>query len=141
MKYITAQQLTNFNACRDGVEAFVKRFGHRAPAKAVFAALFRGKKLDWANWLIARLLSRKDKIRYAIYAAGLVLEIFEKKYPDDDRPRKAIKAARVVLKKNNVKTRSAASAASAAAYAAADAADAAMKTRIIRYGIRLLERN
>ena len=164
MKRITLSQLNKLAACTDGVAWFVEHFKESADSKAVFATLIKAGKLDWANWLIVRLLSHKNQIRYAIYAAEQVLGIYEKQYPDDDRPREAIKAAELVLKRNTKKNRvaanaaakAAANAAANAAYAAADAAYAAaytanaaanatdaanaaayaaMKEKIIRYGL------
>lgn len=42
--------------------------------------------------------TRKDSVSLAVYAAKLVIKIYEKKYPNDDRPRKAIEAAEYWLK-------------------------------------------
>ena len=125
MKTITSEYLGTINACQDARTAFAEKFPKGAPVRTVFAALLKGNKLDWANWLVARLLNSKDRIRYAIYAAEQVIEIYEKKYPDDTRPRKAIEAAKAVLKINNKANRDAANAASAAVYAAAYDANAA----------------
>jgi hypothetical protein len=154
------------SACADGYEWVLKR-GYD-DAKKTVEELIKIGKLDWANWTIARALDRKGKIRYAIFAAEQVIDIYEKKYPDDKRPRKAIEAAKKVLKDDTEGNRNAAyaaanAAANAAAYAAANAADAAanaadaaanaayaaayaayaaarnkMKEKIIRYGITLL---
>ena len=67
-----------------------------------------------------------DSISLAIYSAKQVIKIYEDKYPNDSRPRDAIKAAGVYLKTPNKKTADAVRAAAAdAADAAADAADAA----------------
>jgi len=52
---------------------------------------------DWSNWLLSRVLPLDDKIRYAIFAAELALDIFEKEFPEDKRPRNAIKSAREYL--------------------------------------------
>ena len=82
---------------------------------------------DWASWLIVRFMSNEQKVQYAIFSAEQVIDIFEKKYPNDDRPRKAIEAAKNYLKDKSKKKAYAADAADAAAYAAyaADAAYAA----------------
>ena len=128
MKTITSKYLRTINACQDARTAFAEKYPKGAPVRTVFAVLLKEKKLDWANWLVARLLNRKDRIRYAIYAAEQVIEIFEKKYPDDNRPRKAIEAAKAVLKKNNKANRDAADAAEMTANAAVYAADAAEMT-------------
>ena len=65
---------------------------------------------------------KTTSIKLAIYAAELVIDIYEKQYSKDDRPRKAIEAAKKYLKKP---TADAAYAARDAAYAADAAADAA----------------
>ena len=84
-------------------------------------------RFEWANWLIVRLLSRKDAVRYAVFASEQVIEIFEKIYPEDKRPRQAIDTTKAWLEDDTVETRNAASAAAASAAAAyaASAADAA----------------
>ena len=66
--------------------------------------------------------TKKDSVKLAIYAAELVIENFEKKYPDDKRPREAIEASKKWLKYPTEKNRAAAYAAASAAYAAYAAA-------------------
>ena len=61
-------------------------------------------------------------VKWAIACASRVLHIFEKKYPDDLRPRQALEAAMRWLNSPTKTNRVAAVAAAAAAYAAADAA-------------------
>jgi hypothetical protein len=87
---------------------------------------------DWANWIIVRFMTHEQKIQYAIFAAEQVIDIYEKKYTNDARPRKAIESAKNYFKDKSVKNKKAAyaaadaaAAAAAAAYAAADAAAAA----------------
>ncbi len=69
----------------------------------------------------------KANILYAIYSAEAVLPIYENKYPNDNRPRLAIEAAKTVLKYPTEENKAKARAAWAAwaAWAAADAANAA----------------
>jgi transcription termination factor NusB len=69
-----------------------------------------------------------DSVEMAIYAAELVIDHYEKDYPNDSRPRQAIEAAKAYLKDPttaNAAAHDAAAAAHAAAYAAHDAAAAA----------------
>ena len=74
--------------------------------------------------------TKKDSVAFAIYSASLVLKIYEDKYPNDDRPRKAIEAAQTWLKNPTEKNRVAAWAAGDAAGAAwAAAGDAAWAAR------------
>ena len=65
--------------------------------------------------------TKNDSVALAIHVAELVIGIFEDAFPADDRPRKAIEAARAYLQTGN----SDAAAARAAAAAYADDADAA----------------
>lgn len=110
----------------------------------VLHTLIKYKEYSWANWLIVRLMTHPQQIRYAIYAAEKVIKIFEEEYPDDNRPREAIRAAKRYLKNPTKKNANAADAADAAdaAYAAAYAADAAdaadekMLKQILNYGIK-----
>ena len=81
-------------------------------------------KYKWCSWLLSRILPKDEKIKYAIYSARLVIDIFEKKYPNDNRPRKAIEAAELYLE-GKVTKEQIGDAVDAAAYAAADAANAA----------------
>ena len=80
---------------------------------------------DYARWLFTRLMTVKQRREIAIFAAKLVLPIFEKRFPKDKRPREAIEAAVKVLKHDTEENRNAAYAAAYAADAAANAADAA----------------
>ncbi|HEY0701166.1 MAG TPA: hypothetical protein VGD60_00215 [Candidatus Acidoferrales bacterium] len=88
------------------------------------------ERADWMLWLCGRMVgtdgwpTRQEVVLAACSCAETVLHHFEKKYPQDDRPRKAIEAARAWTS-GNLDTESlykARRAAYAAAYAAADAA-------------------
>jgi lipid A disaccharide synthetase len=164
---ITMEWLEKNNACRESRLEFLAQSFKSIDGKKLVGLLIKKEKSDWANWLVVRLMSRKQQIRYAIYAAEQVVGIFEKKYPNDDRPRKAINSAKAYLKSPTKKNKDAANAAAhaaanaayAAAYAAyaanaaahaaadaavyasnaADAANSKMKIKIINYGLKLLK--
>jgi hypothetical protein len=96
------------------------------------------KQEDKEVWSQMKLVNawkwqKKDSVALAIYAAELVLDIFEKYDSKDKRPREAIEAAKKYLKypidKNSYAADAAAYAARAAADAAAYAADAIASTR------------
>jgi len=74
------------------------------------------------NRKVAGLLSRKDKIRYAIHAARLVIDTYEERNPSDNRPRLAIEAAEKVLESDTEETRAAAKEAYFGAYLAYESA-------------------
>ena len=139
---LTKKWLEEKTACDSGVEWFKAQ--KQTDSIKVLDALIADDKLDWANWLIVRMMTRPQCLVYAIYAAEQVLDIFENKYPKDDRPRKAIEAAKEVLKHDTPAARAAAGAAGEAAWSAAwSAARAAvlqeMRLRIVRYGMGLLK--
>ena len=66
--------------------------------------------------------TKKDSVSLAIFSAELCLKEFEKLYPNDNRPRKAIDAARAVLAHDTAKNRSAAELAARSARSARSAA-------------------
>lgn len=148
--------LKEVSACSVGVKWFKNQ--EETDCIKVIKKLIKEDKLDWANWTISRALSKENKIRYAIYAAEQVIDIFEKVYPKDKRPREAIQAAKNYQNDPTEEKRDAAWDARDAAWAARDARDAAwaawaawdagdaagdardaMKTKIIKHGIKLLE--
>ncbi len=60
------------------------------------------KQLDLPDWYANERTRRRVQIRFAIICAEKVLEYFEKTNPEDQRPRKAIQAAREFLETNDV---------------------------------------
>ncbi|KKK98132.1 hypothetical protein LCGC14_2645780 [marine sediment metagenome] len=83
--------------------------------------------VKWKKW------TKKDSIALSIFAAELILDNYEKEYPNDSRPRDAIKAAKKVLKHDTIKNRSAARSAAESAMSAAESAmSAARYNKIIQ---------
>src|SRR3990167_328691 len=113
---ITKSWLSRNSACAEGVSWFAAR--ELSDAGETVDALLADGKTAWADWLIVRVLKRRQLIEYAVFAAEQVIGIFEKKYPNDKRPRLAIEAAKAVLNGNS-------KSAGAAAFAAGDAARSA----------------
>ena len=72
--------------------------------------------------------TKKDSVALAIYSAELVLKNYEDKYPDDDRPRKAIKAAKKVFENDTAENRSVAWSAESAAWSAVRSAAESAKS-------------
>lgn len=100
-------------------------------AVKVIKKLVKENQLSWANWTIVRVMDYKQYASYAVFAAEQVIDIFEKKYPNDKRPRAAIEAAKECIKDPSEENKKAA----AAAYAAARNK---MRIKILNYGIKLL---
>lgn len=80
-----------------------------------------------ANWLITHCNTEFQNVQYAIFAAEQVLYIFEDRFPEDNRPRLAITAAKEYLENQSEETY-AADTAYTAAYAAANTAACAADT-------------
>jgi len=130
------------NTCEEGIEYFISNELEGIEDVDLVKKLFEEEKYDWASWLLTRLFDKTNNVKYAVYSAELVLPILEKKYPKDDRPRKAIEAAKNWLAnptKENAADAHAAHAADDAYTAAYAAAYAATYRKIIAYGIELIK--
>jgi len=114
---ITTQWLQDKSACINGVIWFKKQ--SESNSMMILQLLIKQNKLDWANWLIVRLMNYKQAVSYAIYSAEQVIHIFERKHPNDNRPRAAINAAKLCLKNPTKKNRADAYTATVNAYDAA----------------------
>ena len=111
------------NTCEEGIEYFTSNELEGIEDVDLVKKLFKEEKYNWASWLLTRLFNKTNNVKYAVYSAELVLPILEKKHPKDDRPRKAIEAAKNWLANP---TKENAHAADAHAAHAADAAHAAV---------------
>jgi hypothetical protein len=110
---------------KDEFSSLVSRFNGRNPnakdISDVCAEAMKDNNFGYANWLLSRFLGRIDKIKYAVFAAELVIDKYEERYPNDTAPREAIEAAKKVVESDNEENRKAALKASYAVtdYAAA----------------------
>ena len=124
MKY-TKKELLATKPCAGGL-AFAKTCDF--DFVKIYATCPRG---DWLIWLLRQTgqITKPQAVQIAVECAKHVLPIFEKRRPDDKRPRQAIEAAEAWLKDPSEKNRGAcradADAADAAAYAYAAYAAAA----------------
>ena len=157
---LTSKWLKEQGACTEGYHWWQKN--KETDPIETLKNLMDDNHHDWSNWLVVRLMTHEQQIMYAIFAAEQVIGIYEKRYPNDGRPRKAIDAAKGYLKYPDESYKKAANAAAYAAYAAAYTANAAanaaadaaayaanaaanaavyaaMLRTIIEYGITLLE--
>ena len=116
---ITKEWIRDKNPCAKALKWWDKK--ERDPMK-ILNLLMKEKKYDWANWFIVRIMTYAQYVDYAVYAAEQVIDIYEIKYPNDNRPRTAIASAKKCIKNPSVKNKHAAETASDAAYYAASAA-------------------
>ena len=136
MKKVTKNTLKKLNACNDGFDFWAKNC-EDLPTDEQILKLHNSGNNDWANWLMVRIMTRKQRIVYSVFCAEQVIGNYEKIYPDDKRPRLAIEAAKLVLKRNTEKNRSAAwsawSAAQSAARSAVESAESAAWSAAVSY--------
>ena len=131
---ITTAWLKKTGACEEAQTEWAARKLRSMDVVKCARLLIAEGKFDWANWLVAHVLKRKGQIRYAIFAA--------EQCPQDAAGKAAIEAARAVLRHDTSKTRYAAGyawAAGAVAGTAGAAAGDTTLTKILEYGIKLLE--
>ena len=89
---ITESWLVEKGACVDGVARFISQ--PISDGKELVEALIADKKLDWANWLIVRIMDYKRYVSYAVYAAEQVIDIYEKNIlttKDREKPLKQLR--------------------------------------------------
>lgn len=55
---------------------------------------------SWANWFVIQIMNKEQYIKYAVFSAEQVIKIYEKKYPEDSRPRLAVEAAKKWVEKS-----------------------------------------
>ena len=125
---LTREWLQEEHACAEGIK-YWEAIGSPDAGETMTRAAADGE-YGYCRWLIAKCMDKPAAVDLAILSAEMALPIFEKKYPEDTRPRAAIEAAKAWRSdpsdENKAKARSDATAATAAADAA-DAADAARK--------------
>lgn len=97
---ITKRWLKKWRPCREAIDWL-----NEQDIKDVFKLIKRLRQSDindkygWLFWAIPRLLkTHRDRVRFAVYAAWLVLPEFEKECPDDKRPRETLSLVKKWLK-------------------------------------------
>ena len=117
--YITEKKLFEGGAFIDLDKYFSCMNRKRWDAAKLLDYCISEGELSDSEYIIFALMSENQQRKWAVYNAESVLHIYEKEYPDDKRPRQAIKAAKRYL--NNPSDKNG-TACSAAMYAAMDAA-------------------
>ena len=129
--------------CTSGLHASVRAIDAMRYVDCEILALVevRGKHLkqdDKQCWSEMRVVKayrweKPDSVAMAIYSAELVIGEYEKRYPDDKRPRRAIEAAKAWLENPTEENRAAYAASAASAAYAAYAANAAKAAAYAAY--------
>jgi hypothetical protein len=135
--------LTEQKACPDGVEWFLAQA--KTDSIEVLESLISENKLDWASWLMVRLLDSKQNLEYAVYSAQKIVDLFGGTFPGGERPDLAVAAARNAVEgvsEGSLGEGDSSAIAAGAQWAAAwvsggDSVDSTKKA-ILAYGIELL---
>lgn len=108
IKKITKKWLKSIGACKDGKDwllsqketdpvKVIKKLMLKKTAKEI-ENRYSENSLEWAMWVITQLMTKMQCVKYVVFAAESVIEIFETKYPKDFRPRQAIEATKEYIK-------------------------------------------
>jgi len=122
----TLNKIKAHSPCEDGWEKLLNRLNKTQSddEPLSIATIIQCNGIKDAVWALRAVEGKDKEIRlFAADCAESVLHIYEKQYPNDDRPRKAIQAARDYA--NGVIGKDELAAARAAAWAAWDVARAA----------------
>ena len=137
---ITKEWLAEKEDSENIIEYFLDKNLENIEELEVIDTLIKDNKLRYANWFIPHLLTHREQVQYAVFAATPAVDIFEKYNKKEKAPRKALEAAKNWLENPNEENRNACKVAAEAAVetaAAATGADALIKT--INHGIKLLK--
>lgn len=91
----TLQQLREHRACESGLETLIKSLpeDHDDTTPIPLSHILKSNGLGHAIWAW-RTQDKKYAVMFAVECAERVLHIFEREFPTDDRPRKALEATR-----------------------------------------------
>ena len=90
---ISKSVIETLNPCKDRFDACVEHYGDREFTTRQFMGLKHVVQSD-KLWVAFRLMPKENIALAAADIAESVLHLYESEYPNDDRPRKAIEAAR-----------------------------------------------
>ena len=80
---IDREWLEKHVACRDGKEWFLKE--EKLDPIEGLENLILKDKLDWANWLIVRVMNKEQRVKYAVFAAEQVEYLWKDEYPKEHK--------------------------------------------------------
>ena len=90
---VNTKKIKALNPCKDRLANYLE---HYADFEGSLKQFFNLKNITYADktWVAFRLMTKEQAVQVAALIAESVLHIYESKYPGDDRPRKAIEAAK-----------------------------------------------
>ena len=91
---IDREWLKTHNACESGIKWLKAHTGIGADCVAILDDCIKDAQWDYFWWLAPRCMTHLQQVQIAVFAAEQVIDIYEKRYPDDTRPRRAIETAK-----------------------------------------------
>jgi hypothetical protein len=94
----TLNKIKSFNPCQEGWQKLLKHLGKTAgdDSPLTIAEILKSNGVKDAVWALRTVEGHDREIRlFACDCAEMVLPIYEKGFPNDDRPRKAIEVSRL----------------------------------------------
>jgi hypothetical protein len=119
---VTKEKLIELNACEEGIEFLEDHNMLGEPLTDVIKFGIAHEQYVYCNWLIVRWMDYKQRVSYAVFAAEQCIENYETSYPDDDRPRQAIEAAKICIENPSAENKEAAKSAAWSAWSASESA-------------------
>ncbi len=125
---INTEKVKALNPCADRFNNFTTNYPNFSGDLKTFLQLDNITYLDKV-WVVTRLFTKKQNVMWSILCAESTLHFFEDVYPDDNRPRLAIEAAKNYIENPTMSAaRSAAWSAESAESAAESAARSAARS-------------
>jgi hypothetical protein len=100
MEEITLDLLNTFKCCSSGIKWFKKQ--NTTDPKELFDKAIKERLMfSSINHLLARLMSKEQRITYAIYATNQAIDIYKKKYGEDKNPQKMLEGVKISTEQSN----------------------------------------
>lgn len=97
---ITTEIIKQLNPCEDRFSNFISNYPDYDGTLEHFISLYKITYSDKV-WVVTKLFSKEQNVKWAILCAKSVLHIFESEYPEDNAPRLALESAKVWLNEPN----------------------------------------
>ena len=91
---LNREYLERIEACKRGIKWVETR--ENKDIGSLFKIVIKSRDvflLEWGNWLICRLLNKKQRIQYSVYAAEQVIHLIEDEHLGVVNPKEALEAA------------------------------------------------
>ena len=110
IKKVTKKWLKEKSACKTSLDYVCANDYIGLPPVEFIRKLMSEDRFPDANWFIVRIMDKRQKVQYSIFAAEQVPHKYGEKSPDNKTPRKVIESAKKYVENPCEKTKTAAAA-------------------------------